>query len=86
MTKKEIVKAIITNMKGNKRDIGFTHFKRQKNFFEITHGGNMSNGISSVNENLEIMFNIPNLIEKIKDTFTVNENGSPDYMYELRFK
>lgn len=65
---------------------GFTTAELRNNILVIGHGGNMGNTIErSVNPNLNAM-GIPS-IEKLKKEFNVTyEDGSPDYLYVIRFK
>lgn len=63
---------------------GFTEVRRVGSDVTISHGGNMGNGIDSVNRNLTGL-NLPP-IEKLRELFPgYKEEGSPDYMYTFRF-
>ena len=63
---------------------GFTEVRRVGSDVTISHGGNMGNGIDSVNRNL-FLLNLP-CIEKLRELFPgYKEEGSPDYMYTVRF-
>ena len=65
---------------------GFTTAELKNKVLIITHMGNMGNTIErSVNPNLRMM-GLPS-IEKLKeDCEVILEDGSPDYMYEIKLK
>lgn len=68
--------------------IGFTSAKldKKREFLTITHNGNMGNSIErSVDLNLR-MVGVPS-IAMLKLTYQViEEKGSPDYSYTIKFK
>ena len=72
------------NMK--KTNIGFTSIEEDSNTLEISHAGNMSNTVKgSVDPNLKIA-GIPSVKQLKKKFPKFIEEGSPSYMWSIRFE
>ena len=65
---------------------GFTHLEVTKDFYYVTHSGNMGNSVTkSVNPNLTVM-GYPTIATMKRKSKEWVEQGNPDYCYQLIVK
>ena len=76
----------LCKMKNGKYRYGLTEVTVKNNILIVSHNGNMGNTIErSINPNLEAL-QLP-VIEELKREYKVIiEDGSPDYMYLIKFR